>query len=314
MAPRSLRLIFGGYEYQKIGETEKVLAENILTPRRNVNNILHMQSLSATNPGPGPEIFASGEEPAVEIINANGAAPIVFVCEHASNRVPKYFAALGLSPKQLESHVAWDPGARDIALRLSAAFDAPLVCSGVSRLVYDCNRAPGAASAMRSVSENVMIPGNKDISRREAQARLEQVYHPFARALREAIGKKTGGGASPVLITVHSFTPVYFGQPRHVEIGILHHNDTRLADAMLAEAHHFPRFEFERNMPYGPGDGVTHTLELHGTKPGLANVMIEVRNDLVKTDDGKQRVAATLADMIGRALKHPGIYGQGGGE
>jgi len=279
-----------------------------------VNNILHMQSQTATDHGSVPIILSREEAPAVEIINANGAAPIVFACEHASNRVPNYFAGLGLSQKELKSHIAWDPGARDITLGLSAAFDAPLVCSAVSRLVYDCNRAPGAASAMRPMSEDVVIPGNQNISRPEIQARMEQVYQPFVAALKGAIVKKIDLGVSPVLITVHSFTPVYFGQKRHVEIGILHAKDARLADAMLAEAARFPGFRFERNMPYGPGDGVTHTLETQGCKPALANVMIEVRNDFIKTDDAKQMVVATLADMIGRALKRPGIYGQGGGE
>jgi len=285
-----------------------------LTQRRNVNNILHMQSQTATDPGPVPIILSPREEPAVEIINANGAAPIVFACEHASNRVPDYFAGLGLSAKELKSHIAWDPGARDIALRLSAAFDAPLVCSGVSRLVYDCNRAPGAPSAMRPTSEDVVIPGNKDISRPEIQARMEQVYQPFVAALKGIITRKIDLGVLPALITVHSFTPVYLGQPRHVEIGILHAKDARLADAMLAEAARSPGFRFERNMPYGPGDGVTHTLETQGSRPALANVMIEVRNDLIKTDDGKQRVVATLENMIGQALKRPGIYGREGGE
>ena len=43
------------------------------------------------------------------------------------------------------------------------------------------------------------------------------------------------------VVTVHSFTPVHFGEPRAVELGILHDEDSRLADGMLARAGALPR-------------------------------------------------------------------------
>lgn len=103
-------------------------------------------------------------------------------------------------------------------------------------------------------------------------------------------------------MTIHTFTPVYFGKPREVEIGILHDTDSRLADAML-EAAAFGPYRVERNSPYGPEDGVTHTLRLHALPLGLANVMIEVRNDLVRDEAGVEAVSAYLADLISGALE-----------
>ena len=43
-------------------------------------------------------------------------------------------------------------------------------------------------------------------------------------------------GLRPVVITIHSFTPVYFGQPRAVEFGVIHDADPALAQAIVAEA------------------------------------------------------------------------------
>ena len=79
--------------------------------------------------------------PPVLVFNGEGRSPFVLACEHASNRFPDRFGDLGLTPHQRLMHIAWDPGAYAVALKLSDLLDAPLVASTVSRLVIDCNRA-----------------------------------------------------------------------------------------------------------------------------------------------------------------------------
>lgn len=232
--------------------------------------------------------------PVVDVVNATGRGGVLLVCEHASNAIPPG-VDLGVSEEVLASHAAWDPGARDLALVLSAALDAPLVAGAVSRLVYDCNRPPEAESAMPSRSEIHDIPGNVGLSPEARAARTEAVYRPFCAAVAAHLP-----GAS-ALVTVHSFTPVWHGTPRETEIGILHDVDTRLADAMLARA---PKGRVvHRNRPYGPEDGVTHSLRLHAGPGGLPNVMIEVRNDLLTTAQDIQGVARDLLAMLRPALE-----------
>ena len=89
----------------------------------------------------------------VEVVNPSGAGAFVVVCEHASNFIPAGFGALGLDEAALASHIAWDPGALAVAKTLSARLDAPLVAQRVSRLLYDCNRPPEAASACKIMNE-----------------------------------------------------------------------------------------------------------------------------------------------------------------
>ena len=57
-----------------------------------------------------------------------------------------------------------------------------------------------------------------------------------------------------------------------------------------------------RNEPYGPEDGVTHTLKLHGLSNGVLNVMIEIRNDLVATPEACETVGAMLHGLIAEAI------------
>jgi predicted N-formylglutamate amidohydrolase len=101
---------------------------------------------------------------------------------------------------------------------------------------------------------------------------------------------------------MHSFTPVYHGRERAVELGILHDDDSRLADRMLEVAAEAPLYRTERNQPYGPEDGVTHTLILHGLSNGLRNVMIEVRNDLIADDTGQGVMADYLKGLLQQSL------------
>lgn len=230
------------------------------------------------------------------VINETGNHPVVLVCEHASFHIPPKFADLGLSGEILKSHIAWDPGAFETAKGLSDALDAPLVYSDVSRLVYDCNRSPFSVGAMPALSEDIEIPGNRNLSIKDREIRVEEFYRPFERLLTKVMNERA---LAPVLVTIHSFTPTFLGKSRSVEIGILHDEDSRLADVMLNIA---SGYRIERNQPYGPKDEVTHTLKQHAVPHGLLNVMIEVRNDLIKTPEQCFIISSKIEGWISRSL------------
>ncbi len=238
---------------------------------------------------------------AAELINGDGSSPVLLLCEHASRRIPAKYEGLGLSEADRDSHAAWDPGAYDLGCVLSEALDAPFLAGCVSRLVYDCNRPPEAASAIPEKSERIEVPGNRDLPQDARDARAREVYQPFCKAVDCVLEQI---GPSAVLVTIHSFTPVFHGMPRSVELGILHDADSRLADAMLHHANLIPHRVVARNEPYGPEDGVTHSLKLHGLSRGLANVMIEVRNDLLRTPEDIHRLAQELLLPLRSALEH----------
>ncbi|MEM8812583.1 MAG: N-formylglutamate amidohydrolase [Pseudomonadota bacterium] len=233
---------------------------------------------------------------APRVENPEGRHPVLLVCEHASARLPDEYGRLGLQAAALESHIAWDPGALDTARRLSTILDAPLVYSTVSRLIYDCNRPAGAETAMPERSEDTVVPGNVGLTDAERRARVERFYRPFEALLSDTLTARPGPS---VLATVHSFTPVYRGHAREVEIGILHDTDSRLADALLEVA---AGFNIQRNAPYGPADGVTHTLRRHALPQGFLNVMFEIRNDLIGTLGQCAKMAETLAGWLESAL------------
>lgn len=250
-----------------------------------MKKIFHMESSGTDSP------FGT-----VAHVDDREGGDVVVVCEHASNRMPAGLGGLGLAPELLTSHIAWDPGALGLARAIGEAFDAPLVHGGVSRLVYDCNRPPEAPDAIPEMSEIHPIPGNRALSPadRAARATIHQGFHARLGAVIEA-------RRPALMVTVHSFTPVYRGAARAVEIGVLHGRDPAFARAMMATRPADGGRDIRLNEPYGPEDGVAHTLDLQGAARGLANVMIEVRNDLLATPEAEREIAALLAPWIERA-------------
>jgi predicted N-formylglutamate amidohydrolase len=238
--------------------------------------------------------------PLIERPEAQSA--VLLVCEHASHHIPPQWGDLGLTPAQRLAHIAWDPGALDVARGLSDRLDATLIHAPVSRLVYDCNRAPDMAGAMPARSEVHDVPGNANLSPAERLARTEAVYLPWVRGLHDLVARRIALGQRPVIVTVHSFTPVYFGKPRRVEFGVIHDADPTLAVAIHSAAKRLTRLNAELNSPYSAADQVTHTLRLAATPYGLGNAMLEIRNDLIADAAACAVMADQLAGVINMGL------------
>ncbi|MEM7732408.1 MAG: N-formylglutamate amidohydrolase [Pseudomonadota bacterium] len=237
-----------------------------------------------------------GRTDVVHVKPGDGPARVVIVCEHASNRIPDGFDDLGLPEEALTSHIAWDPGTFEVADAVSDQLRAPMVWGGVSRLLYDCNRPPNAESAIPAHSEETVVPGNTRLTEGQRATRIDQFYRPFEALLAQTLANRPGPS---VIVTIHSFTPVFHGEDRSVEIGVLHDEDSRLADALLKVA---DGFQIERNAPYGPEDGVTHTLRQHALPRRILNVMFEIRNDLIANPQQCETMAQTLADWLTQAI------------
>ncbi|MEC3861167.1 N-formylglutamate amidohydrolase [Mesobacterium sp. TK19101] len=239
---------------------------------------------------------------AAELVNGQGTAPVVLVCEHASAFIPADLNDLGLDAADRHAHAVWDIGARDMAVALAEALDAPLVAGALSRLVYDCNRPPSAHDSVPEASELISAPGNHGLSDAE-RARRVAVHDQFHKTVAQVLDRaQTRHGDHVALVTLHSFTPIYFGVRRGVEIGFLNDDDDRLALACCDVARTDALGVVEQNAPYGKVDGVTYTLAKHAIARGIRNVMIEVRNDLIATPQEAQAMGLALARVLDTAL------------
>jgi len=241
-------------------------------------------------------ILATDEPAAVEVREADGA--FVIVCEHASNRIPKSLGSLGLDATALRRHIAWDPGAVEVARGLADRLKGALVTQPYSRLVIDCNRDPALADAVTDFSEDTPIPGNAGLSFEEKSRRIEDVWHPFHGGLGALLDRRGMAGLNSILVTVHSFTPVYRGIARPWHVGIISSEDRFLPDAMLERLRHEEGLVVGDNEPYSSKDNVDYTIRRHGRERGIPHVMIEIRNDLLASAGDREAWAERLAGIL----------------
>lgn len=234
------------------------------------------------------------------IENANAPSCVVLVCEHASNAFPPEFGTLGLSLDAQRAHIAWDIGALALARALAAHLDALLVHAPVSRLIYDLNRAPDHANAMPTQSEVFEIQGNRALDRAARAHRISAVYLPFHDTLRRVLVDKLASGVVPVLVSIHTFTPVFHGQKRELEFGVIHDGCDRLARAIVDHGHGMAS---ALNEPYSAADGATHLLRLHALPYDLPHAMLEIRNDLLSDDAAVAAMVNRLAPAITTAVE-----------
>ncbi len=246
----------------------------------------------------------AGELSAVELVDAEAEAPLLIICDHASNRIPPHMGRLGLPPAELGRHIAWDIGAASVCRRLVCRLGATAVMSTVSRLVIDCNRPPGHPTSICSVSDGTTVPGNQDLSSAEVASRTRRYFRPYHEAIRTQLNRLEKGGDTAMLVAIHSFTPVLGGQARPWEVGILWNRDPRLAlpliDALRADC----GYNVGDNEPYS-GRNSNYTVDLHGDAYGRPHVSIEIRQDQISDEAGAQYWGDLLAELLACRLADP---------
>lgn len=241
-------------------------------------------------------LLAADEPPAVDV--HNGGGPFLVVCEHAANRIPRSLGSLGLEPGDLSRHIAWDLGALEVAKGIADRLDGTLVVQRYSRLVVDCNRDPVLPDAITAFSEDTPIPGNVAVSNTEKARRIAEVWAPFHNALDRIVTERTAAGRPTVLVTVHSFTPVYRGVSRPWHVGVISTDERHLADGVLEALRRDPALTVGDNQPYSAKDNVDYTIRRHGRDRGLPHVMIEIRNDIIADAVGQRGWAERLALVL----------------
>lgn len=236
------------------------------------------------------------------VVNEAGQAPMVIICDHASNRVPDGYGDLGLPAAAFERHIAWDIGAAAVSEILARRFDAPAVLSTVTRLLIDCNRQFEDPNLTPAVSDGVEIPANRDLLQEERTKRWRLYHQPYHAAIAQAIDRKLASGHHPLLLSIHSMTRSLRGIERPWHITVCWDNDQRLSAPMLDALRAQAGVVVGDNEPYNLDPNEDYSVPLHATGRGLRHLMIEFRQDEIADAAGQQRWAALFGDCLERVL------------
>ena len=246
-----------------------------------------------------PATLLGADDPAPFTVHrAHGDSPFVLIADHAGQRIPARLGDLGLSQAELDRHIGWDIGIAGLAERLSEKLDAFAILQTYSRLVIDCNRPLEAPGSIVAVSDGTAIPGNESLDDDARTARALEIFAPYHARITQELDRRSEESPAPVLVSLHSFTPVFAGFVRPWHTGVLYHRDARLAlalrDALRAEA----GMVVGDNEPYAVSDTSDFAVPVHGEQRGLLHVELEIRQDLIDDAAGQEEWAKRLARIL----------------
>jgi predicted N-formylglutamate amidohydrolase len=233
----------------------------------------------------------------VELIAGAMNSGVLFLCDHARNVLPPSYQLLGMGPAQLERHIAYDIGAETITRRLAEHFSAPAVVATYSRLLIDPNRGADDPTLVMRLSDGAIVPGNAAVDSREIEYRRRHYWQPYRDAIRDQVQAMMVAGCVPAIVSIHSFTQNWKANFRPWHVGVLWDKDPRMAVPFLAALASEADIVAGDNQPY---DGALEgdTLYESATQRGLANLLIEMRQDLV----ARNRDAHLWGDRLARLL------------
>jgi len=252
------------------------------------------QSLSVE---PVAALLRDDEPTPFRTLNETVEKPMLVVCDHASSRIPAALGDLGLDPLTLSCHLSHDIGAGPVSEMVATALGVTGIFCGYSRLVIDCNRDLLDSGAFLAFGDGTVIHGNRNLSKREKDRRVEAIYRPYHREIDAQIDRLQAASLDPLFISIHSFTPVMDGDSRPWQMGILWDADETSARFIIDHLRN-AGYHVGDNEPYSGKAPQDYTIDTHAEGRGLAHVAIEVRQDLITHTDGQQRVAAVLTEAF----------------
>ena len=251
-----------------------------------------------------PNSLLAADEPApVTLHNENGLSPFLIVADHGGNVIPRALRGLGVSEAERRRHIAWDIGIAAVSRLVADALDATLIQQNYSRLVIDSNRPPGSKESIPDISEATPVPGNIGLSENGKAARVRDIFWPYHDRIESELDRRRQAGRPAALISMHSFTPVFMDVGRPWHAGVLYNRDPRFAHLLMALLKREEGLVVGDNEPYDVNDATDYTIPVHGERRGTHHVAIELRQDLITSDQGQRIWAALLARLLPLAYR-----------
>lgn len=254
-----------------------------------------------------PRIGLLGPEDPEPVVRSNvsGAAPFLLTGDHAGSAIPRSLGTLGLHASELDRHIACDAGVKGLGEALAARLDAPFIHQAYSRLVIDCNRDPPSDEAIPLMSDGTRIAGNAMLTPAARRSRIAEIHEPYHSAIGVMLANWTVVRQAPILVALHSFTPVMAGVVRPWDVGVLHDGANELfARRVLRALRSEAGLNVGDNQPYRM-DATDYTVPRHAFGAGLAYVEIEVREDRIADTAGQWHWAELIAAALMAAV-YPG--------
>lgn len=222
---------------------------------------------------------------------------ILLIADHACNHIPEKLDNLGLEAEWQDNHIAYDIGTKALCEALQKKLHSRAIAARFSRLIVDPNRPLDHETLIPQLSDNIFVPGNADLSEKDKAKRIATFHAPYHEAISNEVARIGANGQTPVLVSLHSFTPVMNGQTRPWHAAVLWNHYDKLAhltaDALEARGD----LVVGRNVPYS-GKILNYTMDRHAEAHDIPYVTLEIRQDLIENEASVNNWADILSDIL----------------
>lgn len=226
---------------------------------------------------------------------------LVLTCEHAGNNIPdRFLSHFQNAQADLSSHRGWDPGALQLAEQLADYFTVPLFAHHTSRLLVEINRSVGHPQLWSEYTAGLTTGEKEEV--------LNAYYWPYRQQVEAHIASLVAADKCVVHLSVHTFTPLWEGIRRAVEIGLLF-DEARNLERAFCEVYeetlrHESTFLVRPNEPYqGSADGFTTYLRTKFDQSHYLGVELEISQEHAQTHT--QSIARLLSTSLQHILNNP---------
>lgn len=243
----------------------------------------------------------SGASAAFTVYPGQQYPSVVLLCEHGGNAVPSPWKDLGIPRAFFDTHFGSDIGAAELTINVAERLGATAIVSNYSRLFLDYNRHSNDPDCFKLDMGGIPIPANQRLSETEIQLRERYARLPLERAIDQwTLAEAT---KPALLISIHSFSPVWNNQIRECEIGVMWREDTRLAHPLI-EALRQGDIKVDDNQPYDFRTSDWFTLKRHGLDVGVPCAYIEIRNSFLIENGLQIRATEIISNAVGHCIRN----------
>ena len=220
-------------------------------------------------------------------------ARIFLTCEHASAYLPSPWKLTERDEHLNNTHWIFDIGVAPITASLASALKAPAILCQFSRIIIDSNRDTQADDLIVKYADEKIVHLNQNIDRAEYEKRVQNLYQPYHHAMHRLLNQYPN---IALLLSMHTFTPIWQGKKRPMEMGILFYQETELV-RRLYQYLSDRNIKTALNQPYSGIKGM-FTGKKHGTERGLNLLALEIRQDLAVNSVWRDQLIGYLQSVL----------------
>jgi predicted N-formylglutamate amidohydrolase len=138
-------------------------------------------------------------------------------------------------------------------------------------------------------------------------ATADRLGHVARDAVHDLVTSRMGRDVLPVMVSIHSFTPVYLGRTRSWHIGVHYRLGRRLPALALDALRVDATLTVGENEPYPAALDEEYTIPVHVELLGLPYILFEIRQDLLNAESRIDAWADRLGDLLAKALTDPNL-------